>query len=494
MSISLKQSLYLTKKKFFRAPQWELKMAARIFIGFLTLYFLLVFLGLGIGLFFIIRKVFPEADPISVVNQWLIYFFALDFLFRYFFQNPPVSDVKSLLIQPITKAQIIRRVMLRSLTSFFNFIPLIILLPFCIVVSKENGTTLSLWIWFIGILTLSGVNNFLIFLVNKNKRVAIGTISFIAGGYLLETYLEVPILSFFKQAFDLLYTQPLGLGIPLAVFILMWYLTEKFLKAQLYLDKGLSKKKERIIGSKLHFLDAWGPTGVLLKNDIRLIIRNIRARQVVMMGFLFLFYGLFFFTQDIYNDNPTILIFAGIFITGGFMISFGQFVPAWDSEYYSFLMGQNLPYKEYLKSKLYLLMFSVVVCTILSFPYLYFGKKTMLIIVAAGVFNFGFGSLINLFSGAYNVTPIKLNVKAKAFENTQGFNLTQMLFALPKLVLPVVVFYIPNLFFGFYAGVIGLFIAGVLGFLFKNQLLTQIEKIYQSKKYETLAAFNKNNI
>jgi hypothetical protein len=136
----------------------------------------------------------------------------------------------------------------------------------------------------------------LIFLVNKNKRVAIGTISFIAGGYLLETYLEVPILSFFKQAFDLLYTQPLGLGIPLAVFILMWYLTEKFLKAQLYLDKGLSKKKERIIGSKLHFLDAWGPTGVLLKNDIRLIIRNIRARQVVMMVFVFVLWIVFFYT------------------------------------------------------------------------------------------------------------------------------------------------------------------------------------------------------
>ena len=34
MSISLKQSLSLAKKKFFRAPQWELKMAARIFIGF----------------------------------------------------------------------------------------------------------------------------------------------------------------------------------------------------------------------------------------------------------------------------------------------------------------------------------------------------------------------------------------------------------------------------------------------------------------------------
>jgi hypothetical protein len=212
------------------------------------------------------------------------------------------------------------------------------------------------------------------------------------------------------------------------------------------------------------------------------------------MGFLFLFYGLIFFTQDIYKENPTMLIFAGIFVTGGFMTTFGQYVPAWDSEYYSFLMGQNLPYLDYLKSKLYLLMFSVVVCSILSLPYLYFGKKTMLIILASGVFNFGFGSLLNLFSGAYNATPMRLNVKAKAFENTQGFNITQMLFALPKLVLPIIIFYIFNLLIDFNAGIIALSMVGVLGFFMKNYLLRQVEKIYQAKKYETLAAFNKNKI
>ena len=40
--------------------------------------------------------------------------------------------------------------------------------------------------------------------------------------------------------------------------------------------KRKKKKKEKIIGSKLYFLDRWGPLGILLKNDIRLIIRNIR--------------------------------------------------------------------------------------------------------------------------------------------------------------------------------------------------------------------------
>lgn len=494
MPITVIQSFSLSKKKFFRTPQWELKLVARILIGFLILYFLVAFLALGVGLFFIIRKFFPDQEPVSVVNQWILYFLAIDFLSRYFIQNPPVTDVKSFLLQPITKSQIVRRVMLRSLTSFFNFIPLIVLLPFCVVVSKENGLTLNLWIWFLGILTLSGVSNFLIFLINKNRNVALGMFVFIVGGYLSETYLGLPIISYVSSAFDTLYSQPLWVGLPLILFSLIWYLTEQFLKSQLYLDKGLSKKKERIIGSKLYFLDHWGAIGVLLKNDIRLIIRNIRARQVVLMGFLFLFYGLIFFTQDIYKENPTMLIFAGIFVTGGFMTTFGQYVPAWDSEYYSFLMGQNLPYLDYLKSKLYLLMFSVVVCSILSLPYLYFGKKTMLIILASGVFNFGFGSLLNLFSGAYNATPMRLNVKAKAFENTQGFNITQMFFALPKLVLPIIIFYIFNLLIDFNAGIIALSMAGVLGFFMKNYLLRQVEKIYQAKKYETLAAFNKNKI
>jgi hypothetical protein len=231
--------------------------------------------------------------------------------------------------------------------------------------------------------------------------------------------------------------------------------------------------------------------GFFLKNDIRLIIRNIRARQVVLTGVFFLFYGLFFFTQEVYSDKPFIPVFAGIFITGGFMITFGQYVPAWDSEYYSFLMCQNLPYRKYLKSKLYLMMFSVVVCSILSLPYLFFGFNVMQVIWAAGIFNFGFGSMITLFSGAYNTTPMKLNIKAKAFENTQNFNLIQMVFILPKLVLPVLVFYLPFAFFGFNAGLVGLVITGLLGLLFQKKLLSLIENTYQKKKYKTLSSFNK---
>jgi hypothetical protein len=40
----------------------------------------------------------------------------------------------------------------------------------------------------------------------------------------------------------------------------------------------------------------------------------------------------------------------------------------------------------------------------------------------------------------------------------------------------------------------GLIISGLGGFIFRNQILGWIEKIYQLKKYETLAAFNKQKI
>jgi hypothetical protein len=190
-------------------------------------------------------------------------------------------------------------------------------------------------------------------------------------------------------------------------------------------------------------------------------------------------------------DSYVMLIFAGIFTTGGFMLTFGQLVPAWDSEYFSFLMCQNIPYRNYLKSKLYLIMFSVVLSLILSLPYLYFGIKIMTIILATAIFNFGMGSFITLYSGAFNATPVKLNVKAKAFENTQNFSFTQLLFTLPKIVLPVLVFYVPFQFFGFTAGIIGLCLTGLLGLLFNWFLLSIIEKTYQKRKHQTLSSFQK---
>jgi len=489
---SIFETFRLSKKKFFRAPQWELKLAVKILLGFIALYFIASFLLLGISAYFIAQKIAPNEAPVFFINSFLAYYFSVDLLIRYFVQSIPVTEIKPLLIQPISKSKIVLSVMLRSLGSFFNWVPLVILLPFCIVYTSNEPTTYKLWLWFLGILLFSGINNFLIFFINKSRLVAGGIAVVLICMYILQKGLGIPFFSFFEKGMDAIFVNPFWLAIPSLIFLSIVVLQYRFLKKELFLDKGLSRKKERIIGTGLSILDRTGVLGVFIKNDIRLILRNIRARQVFFMGGLFLFYGLIFFTQDIYFENPTMLIFAGIFTTGGFMLTFGQLVPAWDSEYYSFLMCQNIPYKMYLKSKIYLMMFSVVVSFILSLPYLYFGKKVMLILLASALFNFGLGSFITLFSGAYNGTPLKLNVKAKAFENTQNFNFTQFLFTLPKIVLPVVVFIIPNRILGFNAGLVSLGLTGLLGIILSRPLLNMIEKVYQKRKYLTLTSFKKN--
>ena len=489
---SLTDLMSIRKKKFFRAPQWELKLAVRIFLGFVVLYFLAVFLSLGIGGYYLLTKHYPDTDPILLINPFLGFYFAVDLMLRYFFQALPVTEVKSLLLHPISKKAIVQGVLLRSLGSIFNALPLVVLLPFCIVLSIENGINFSLWIWFLALFCLSLSANFFTFLILKDNKKAAVFLGFLILGYLLDYFFGFSISAYFGRGLDLIYQNGFWALIPAGVLATSVVLAHNFLKKQLFLDKGLSKKKERIVGSNLQFFDRWEHMGFFLKNDLRLIIRNIRPRQVVLTGVLFLFYGLFFFTQDRYFDLPAALIFSGLFITGGFMITFGQYVPAWDSEYYSFLMCQNLAYRKYLKSKLYLMMFSVVVSSTLALPYLFFGSKVMLVIWAAGIFNFGFGSMITLYSGAFNANPIRLNIKAKAFENTQNFSFIQLVFMLPKLILPLLVFYLPYQFFGFSGGLLGLVGVGLAGLVFQKQLLTLIVTTYQKKKYQTLQSFSKS--
>jgi hypothetical protein len=152
-------------------------------------------------LFFLLKKQNPETDPIFSINSFLGIYFAVDLLIRYFFQAIPVTEVKQLLLLPITKRVIIRGVIVRSLGSIFNALPLVVLLPFCIVHSVENGMTYSIWIWFLSIICLSLSNNYLTFLINKSNKIADVFLGFFAIGYILDYFFNFSISHYFGLVF-----------------------------------------------------------------------------------------------------------------------------------------------------------------------------------------------------------------------------------------------------------------------------------------------------
>ena len=477
----------LSRKKFIRAPQLEAKLGIKLLMSFIVLYFGGSLLFAGIVAYPILSDQFPERDPISIINSVLLLIFIFELIIRYFLQQLPITEVKSFLLLSIPKKRIIQNVLFRSLISINNAIPVLLYLPISISMFQDDYALGQAIAWWVAVTAFSLCLNFLSFLANKNNKVLVGFVVFLTLLYLGESYTDVELLRSSGYFFDTLVIQPLWVVVPLGVFVLLYQITFSFLKTNLNLEGSLAAKKEVANAGRYDFLDVFGSHALFLKNDLRLIIRNVRPRNIVMMSFLFLFYGLFFFTQD--NQPEAMLVFASIFISGGFLLTYGSYVPAWDSEYYAFLMSQNLPYKKYLDSKWRLMTFAIALSTVLSLPYLYFGVKMYLLILSGASFNIGLGTWITLYGGLLNKQPLKLNVKAKAFENTQAFSGKLFLMITPKMVLPVLLYIIPATLFNPTVGYITLASSGVLGIVFKNQILTQMEKLFAKQKHEMLQAF-----
>ena len=487
----IKKFISLEWKQFFRASYFQKGVAIKILLILGAIYFGGIAILLGGGMFFIFKKTIPDIDPIVTVNNFIVYWMLFELMIRYFMQQLPVMNIKPLMIIPIKRSTVIHYLLGKTTISFFNFISLFIFLPFSIVLLAKGYSPINVIFWFVSLMCITMSLNFLNFLINKSNTVfyILAPIFIVLIG--LEYYDIYKVSEPIGVVFNALYNNPVFVLIPIAVMAGMYYANFKFIRKGFYLDNTVSKKIKDVNATDLSWMNRFGSIAPFLKNDVKMIARNARPKQVVMMSFLFLFYGLFFFTQDVYIEKmPYLLAFAAIFITGGFLLSFGQLVPSWDSEYYKLLMSQNIPYRQYLESKWYLMVFAVAVAFVLSTPYIYFGWDIYLIIAAGALFNIGLNTFITLFGGALNRVPIELNTKAKAFSNTNGFNPTQLLIALPKMVLPIIIFFIPYQFISFNAGLIALALSGVLGIVFKNFFLNKIESIYQKGKYKTLAAFS----
>ena len=484
----IKHFLRLEWKQFTRASYFQKGIAIKILLIFGAIFFGGSAIMLGAGMFFILKEA-SETDPIIAVNNFIILWFLLDMIIRFFMQQLPVMNIKPLMTIPITRNKVIHYLLGKTTLSFFNFIPIFIFLPFSIVLLIKGYPVLNVLCWFLSIIFMTLSINYINFLINKNNAFFYGLVGIVLILIGVQFYDIYDILEPIGKAFNALYNYPYLVVLPFILVAGMYYINFKFIRNGFYLDAAVSKKVQKVTATDLSWMNRFGSLAVFLKNDVKMIVRNARPRQVILMSCMFLFYGLIFYTQDTYQKMPAFLAFASMFVTGGFLMTFGQLVPSWDSEYYKLLMSQNIPYRKYLESKWYLMVVAVAVSFVLSTPYLYFGWKIFGMIAAGALFNIGLNSYLTLFGGALNRVPIELNVKAKAFSNTQGFNPTQLLIGLPKLILPMLLFYIPYKLINFETGLIFLAICGALGIVFKNFFLSKIESVYQKGKYKTVAAF-----
>ncbi|TCP23892.1 hypothetical protein EV195_10757 [Tenacibaculum skagerrakense] len=468
---------------------WQKSIAVNILMGVFALYFVIVFSFLGFQSFYILKKELPNQDPLKIVNGILLFYVIGDLIFRYIMQKLPVMNVKPLLVLNIRKSKLVNYVLSKSIFSFFNVVGLFFYIPFSLILIKEGYPASNVLSWLTAMLLIIVTANFLNFLTNKSN-IAFGVLLVILGSII--ALQQFDIYNFRQDSvaiFTSFYNNWLFVLVPAVVLVVSYYLNYKTLQTQLYLDDAVQVKTKEATTADLSFVDKLGDLAPFIKNDMRLIWRNKRTKTVFLMSFLMLFYAIIFFGNKTYEEKmPAFLIFASLFVTGGFAINFGQFIPAWDSEYYKMIMSQNIRYRKFLESKWLLMCVMTFVLYVLSIPYIYYGIDKFLMITAGAIFNIGFNTLFLLFAGSFNRKRIDL--QASGFGNTQGTSATQFLIILPLMGLPMLLFWVFNKFIGFNAGIIAIAAVGVLGLILKDYLMNLIEKKYIKDKYATIHAFN----
>jgi hypothetical protein len=484
----VKQFLQLQWKSFFRSASFKTNLILKILMAFSALYFSIVFIGLGVGLYFILEK--QNINPIPFVSGYVVFYFVADLVVRFFFQNMPTLQIKPLLTQNIKKKGIVNFTLGKTVLSFFNFIHWLFFIPFTIVLMVNEPNIINSLFWGISMLLFIYCNNFIAILMDKKDTVFYVIVGIFAALGALQYYGFFDVVSYFSTAFQQFANHWYFVIIPIVLLVGLYKVNFDFFKKNLYLDAGLAGKETEASTENLNWLDKWGTLGIFLKNDIRLLKRNKRSRTTVLMSVLFILYGLLFFTNSIEAYSaPVWKIFAGLFVSGGFLLNFGQFVPSWDSAYYPLMMTQNVQYKDYLASKWWLMVIATVISTLLASFYLYFGWEVYLAIVVSGIFNIGVNASLVMLGGAFVKTPIDLGTSKNAFGDKKAFNLKTFLISMPKLLLPMLIYAIGHYTLGWQFGYLFVALTGIMGFLFKNKVFQIIEKVYQKEKYKTIEAY-----
>ncbi|RUA17829.1 MAG: hypothetical protein DSY83_03430 [Flavobacteriia bacterium] len=484
-----KHFMGLQWKSFYRSASFKTEIWFKILMALGALWFIGWFLLMGYGIYFFLEDA-GLGDPLRVVNRFMVYYLTFDLVFRYMLQKMPVTNIKPLLYLPFKKSQVVNFSLGKTVVSFFNWSHAFFFIPFSVVLLTKDYPFAQVVGWHLAMMAIIYCNNFINVMVNNKD-----TVFYIFAGVIIlagvsQYYEWFDITLYAQPIFDYFYDMPWTAIVPWVLLLGLYFLAFGYFKKHMYLDGGLAKKHTEVRTENLDWLNRFGNLGTFLKNDIKLIKRNKRSRTAVLTGFFFIFYGLLFFTGAIEAyDGPFWKIFAGIFVTGGFLFSFGQYVPSWDSSYYPLMMSQNIKYREYLSSKWYLIIIATVISTILATFYVYFGWEAYAAVLVGAIYNIGINSYLVLWGGAYVKTPIELTSNKKAFGDKQAFNAKTLLLTLPKLLLPMVIYAIGHFLISPLAGYLFVAAFGLMGFVFKERAFKMIEGIYKKEKYKTLLAY-----
>jgi hypothetical protein len=483
--------------KFTRSPAFSRELAKGIFMGFLALMIVGYSLGLGFALNSIITGYLKQEDSLLFVNKVLLYYFGFEFVMRYFMQNVPALDVQPYLHLPIKRSSIAHYLLSKSVIHVFNSSVFLLFAPFTFtVVAGRWGMSAALsWLGSLIIVSLA-LHYLIIYYKKKWDDTVTGIVILIsvfgllgAADYYNWFQLSEVSVAIFHRSSTILFVVIFAV----ALLVILYWLNFRVFVSSMYGDEWSLQKDSATEWGKYsdwQFLKSFGAYGEWISLELKLILRNKRPRTFLFLSGFLLLYGLIF-----YNDGgnsqkmPGFSLFVATFITGAFMINYGQLLFSWQGSHFDFTLTRPISFRHFIESKYWLLSATMLIAFVLSLPYAYFGWKIILVHLAIMLFNMGINVFIMMNIAMWG--PKRIDLKNGDLFNYEGIGAAQYVMAFPILLAPYV-FYLPfNFMVSSEVGILAVGLAGLAGLALRPYLINITAKRLENRKYLIAAGFRK---
>ncbi|HET8860070.1 DUF5687 family protein [Marivirga sp.] len=476
---------------FRRSPSFEKDIGIKIFLTLVGFLILMNLIFVSSSLDEILDGLGINTEPTQLVNQFLLYYFVTELAIRYIMQTVPVLDIEPYLHLPIRKKNIARFLVFKSILSPYNLIAPAIFIPLAIstflpVIGLEETL---IWLAFTLVISLS-LHFFNILLKKKLESKTIVWVIFaglVIAHYVGTNYFNFELIPLGSWAVTT-YATPLLIMIPIVILSFLIFTSYQFFYKNLYVEDLFDAKMmsdEKITG-KLSTWENKGLLNTLIVQELKLILRHKRSRSSILVAGLFLFYPLIFMQQATGDEGPSevIKIFVGTFFTGIFIMQYGQFLWSWNTNQMDFFLTKINPYTHWVESRYRLLLYSVLITSILSIPYFYFGYELMIVMGATAIYNIGINSMLIMRMSLWGPKPIELD--KSSMMNYQGVGAAQFVVGLPILLGPMAVYAPFAIFWNSQMGILAIAVAGLIGIIFRKTFFKAVSKKLKKDKYKLI--------
>lgn len=475
-------------KNKIRSSFWQKSIVLNIILGFTAVYLMLNIIAISLFVDKILLHFYKDCDVIESFTRLLFYYFSFDLIVRFLMQELPILSIQPYLILPIKKSQLLHYPLIKSSTSFFNVLAILLIIPFFIKNICFSHSFQFCIIWIITMLSFVGTNNFVNFTIKKNfaKRPFVTLIFICVLG--LVVYLDIAkifsVSQFFFTVVFFIARNTYLILIPVLLLMFSYYIAYTFLKRNAYIEDTQQGTKRKFMG--MSFFDRYGEIGQLLGLEIKMILRNKRPKSLLIFSCIFFLYGFIFYKKENIG-NDLILSLAGLLLPSMFSLNYAQLIFSWESSYFDSVLTNRISIVNYIKSKYIFVVLTYILGYFIILPFAYINYKIALVNTAFLLFNVGCTTMIILFFSTFNSSYVDLG--RSQIMNHQGTGVMNFIVVIPILGIPFLLYFIFKTIgrLDDYYYIIA--IIGIIGITLNKYLEQFVMRQFSKRKYKMALGF-----